>query len=131
MAVVTETVHERMRKIEHALSRIWQTYFRDECAIHLEVQRVLSDAGFSWAHEVTLADRLGRIDFVCNRIGLEVKHGKPNSHRLRAQLDRYSNSAELDGLIIVCERSVFKCDRVIGGKPVSLICLSRNWGFAP
>lgn len=60
---------------------------------------------------------LGRIDFRINRIGIECKSFSANARETHAQLYRYSQAEEIDGLILLTVRpmqiSALECHLVI------------------
>ena len=88
----------------------------------------LQSAGLEFEHEHKLGPRR-RIDFLVDRVGLEVKKGRPASSALAKQLRRYLESDDLDAVIVVTQR-VTALPKTIGGKPVYLISLNRLWGVA-
>ena len=100
----------------------------EEYDIHALLSEAFAGAGLEVEHEYRLAPRC-RVDFCFNRIGIEVKKGRPNARTLRAQLARYLETGALDALIVVTQRYVPLPD-TIGGKRVYLCTLDRLWGVA-
>ena len=100
----------------------------EEYAIHALIDRALTDAGIAHTHEYRIAPGR-RIDFICGRIGIEVKKGRPPSASLRRQAEKYLSSDAMDALIIVLQKPCYLPD-CICGKPVYVVCLNRLWGVA-
>ena len=96
--------------------------------MHGLIAAALSRAGISCAHEYRLAPRC-RIDFLCGRVGIEVKKGRPLRGALEKQVGRYLKSEEVDCLIVVSQRAVSLPD-AIEGKRVHVLSLNRLWGVA-
>jgi hypothetical protein len=92
------------------------------------IAAALLDGGFDVRHEAAIAPRC-RIDFLIDRIGIEVKKGRPERGRLIRQAERYLSSDKLDALIIAVERNV-DVPSFICGKPVTVMGLNRLWGVA-
>ncbi|MBQ8556757.1 MAG: hypothetical protein IJ438_12930 [Clostridia bacterium] len=117
-----------MDRICEALSALRAPLQQGEYDLHRLVMDVLDHAHIPYTHEVPLAPRC-RIDLMCGSVGVEIKRGKPEAARIRAQLSRYAACAQVSGLILVTEKTV-AVPRTIGGKPVRVICLNRLWGIA-
>lgn len=117
-----------MDEIFSALCTLRAPLQQGEYDLHRLVMDALTAQGVSWEHEASLGPRC-RIDLLCGRIGIEIKRGKPVRGRLIEQLTRYARCEGIDGLILVVERSV-DLPRVIGGKPIRVVCLNRLWGIA-
>jgi len=117
-----------MEKVYHALTALRAPIQQGEYDLHRLVMDALDRAGIAWQHEVSLAPRC-RIDLLCGSVGIEIKRGKPEPARIRTQLARYAACGQIEGLILVTERTV-ALPKTIGGKPVLLICLNRLWGIA-
>lgn len=117
-----------MEEILSALSTLRVPLQQGEYDLHRLVIAALVARGIPCEHEVPLGPRC-RIDLKCGRIGIEMKRGKPARGRLIKQLARYARSEDIDGLILVAERSM-DLPHTIGGKPVRVVCLNRLWGIA-
>lgn len=117
-----------MEEIYQALCTIRAPLQQGEYDLHRLVMDTLAEQGILAEHEAPLGPRC-RIDIKCGRVGIEIKRGKPAPGRLMEQLARYAQSKEIDGLILVVERSV-DLPRTIGGKPIKAVCLNRLWGIA-
>jgi len=115
-------------RILNALNAIRIGVQPEEYEIHSEIARALEADGIECRHEYKLAPGR-RIDFICGRIGIEVKKSRPASAQLRAQLARYLESSELDAMIVVLQRPC-SLPASIAGKPVHVVALNRLWGVA-
>ena len=122
------TLDRDIGAIVQALACIRTPATPGEYDIHAEVALALEKAGIPCEHEYKLAPRC-RIDFLCGRIGIEIKKGRPVPSSLREQLGRYMKSEVLDGVIVVTQRAV-SLPATIGGKPVEILSLNRLWGVA-
>ena len=100
----------------------------EEYDIHAAIALALGDAGLVYEHEYRLGPR-SRVDFRVDRIGIEVKKGRPATSQLTKQLRRYLESDALDAMIVVTQR-VTRIPDAICGKPVCLVSLNRLWGVA-
>lgn len=100
----------------------------EEYEIHNEITRAFDAAGIEYFHEYTLSPGR-RIDFICGKIGVEVKKSRPIAARLRAQLERYLNGTELECVIVVMQKPC-ALPSTICGKPVYILALNRLWGVA-
>ena len=101
---------------------------QEEHEIHREIARALEAAGIEYIHECPLAPGR-RIDFACGSIGVEVKKGRPEAARLRAQLRRYLENTALTAVIVVLQKPC-ALPETICGKPVRVVSLNRLWGVA-
>ena len=120
-----------MNELEHilaALSAIRVSAQPEEYEIHAEIARALDAAGIAYIHECKLKPGR-RIDFLCGSVGIEVKKGRPDGTRLRAQLARYLEDARISAAIVVLQRPCALPER-IGGKIVRVVALNRLWGVA-
>ena len=99
-----------------------------EYDLHRLVMDALDAGGIPWEHEVKLAPRC-RIDLMCGGVGIEIKRGKVERARILEQLRKYAECEQVEGLILVTEKTV-PVPHAIYGKPVRLICLNRLWGIA-
>ena len=117
-----------MQRILDALSAVRVHAQPEETEIHREIARALDAAQIEYIHEYPLAPGR-RIDFVCGSIGIEVKKGRPESARLRAQLRRYLENTCLTAAVVVLQKPC-ALPEVICGKPVRVVSLNRLWGVA-
>ena len=117
-----------MNEIIEALSALRAPIQQGEYDLHRLVMDALDGAGIPWEHEVRLAPRC-RIDLMCGGIGIEIKRGKPEHGKLAAQLTRYARCEQVEGLILVVEKTA-RVPEIICGKPVRLVCLNKLWGIA-
>lgn len=117
-----------MERVYEALTALRVPLQQGEYDLHRLVMDALDAAGIPWDHEVRLAPRC-RIDLMCGGVGIEVKRGKPDPARIRAQLARYAACGQVEALVLVTEKTV-AVPHVIGGKPVRVVCLNRLWGIA-
>ena len=117
-----------MERIIEAISRLRAPLQQGEYDLHRLVMDALDASDLSWEHEVKLAPRC-RIDLMCGSVGIEIKRGKVERARILTQLRKYAACEQVQGLILVTEKTV-PLPHTIGGKPVRLICLNRLWGIA-
>lgn len=97
----------------------------EEFLIHQKIKDVLDGAGMDFNHEYRLGKN-SRIDFLVGDIGVEVKKGKPNRSSVLRQLEKYADSDEVQGLVLVIERSM-DIPKEINGKPCEVIALNKLW----
>ena len=117
-----------MEHIIEAISALRAPLQQGEYDLHRLVMDSLDAAGIPWQHEVRLAPRC-RIDLMCGAVGVEIKRGKLDKARLLVQLRKYADCGQVEGLILVTEKTV-ALPRTIYGKPLRQICLNRLWGIA-
>ena len=117
-----------MEKIIDAIRTLRAPIQQGEYDLHNLVMDALTAHGIPFAHEVKLAPRC-RIDLLCGGVGIEIKRGAVDKKRILAQLERYAGCDQVEGLILVTEKTV-PVPHAIHGKPVRLICLNRLWGIA-
>ncbi len=117
-----------MNEILDALRPLRVPIQQGEYDLHRLVADRLKAAGLPCQHEVKLGPRC-RIDLMCGGVGIEIKRGKPASSALLNQLQRYAACDQVDGLVLVVEKSV-TLPPVLNGKPVKVLCLNRLWGIA-
>ena len=117
-----------MERIIEAISALRAPLQQGEYDLHRLVMDALDAASLPWEHEVKLAPRC-RIDLMCGKVGIEIKRGKVEKARILEQLRRYAECEQVQGLILVTEKTV-PVPHSINGKPVRLICLNRLWGIA-
>ena len=117
-----------MERIIEAISALRAPLQQGEYDLHRLVMDALDAAALPWEHEVKLAPRC-RIDLMCGGVGIEIKRGKVEKARIIEQLRKYADCPQVQGLILVTEKTV-PVPHTINGKPVRLICLNRLWGIA-
>ena len=115
-------------RILAALSAVRVPAQPEEYEIHTEISRALDAAGIAYIHECKLKPGR-RIDFLCGSVGIEVKKGRPDAARLRAQLTRYLEDERLTAAIVVLQRPCTLPERICG-KTVRIVALNRLWGVA-
>ena len=111
-----------------AISALRAPLQQGEYDLHRLVMDALDAADIPWAHEVKLGPCC-RIDLMCGGVGIEIKRGKVEKARILAQLRKYADCEQVQGLILVTEKTV-PLPHTICGKPVRLVCLNRLWGIA-
>ena len=95
-----------------------------ETQLHLGIEQCLVAAGFEPKSEQRITG--GRIDFLVNRVGVEVKI-KGTAADLLAQLVRYSVEESIDALLVVTTRVRHRdLPRELNGKPVRVILIGGN-----
>lgn len=119
---------ERIERIVRALKVLRIPLIENEYTLHDMIAAVLQDGGFCVCHEVRLAPRC-RIDFLVDGVGIEVKRGKQDKRKLRAQCEKYLACGALDALIVVLDGAAMLPDTLCG-KPVYVIGLNKLWGIA-
>ena len=126
----TQTQGDRTdpERIIAALRELRSPFALYEQDIHQAVTRRLTEAGLPFTHEKNLAPGC-RIDFWCGGVGIEIKKGKPVRRAVMEQAARYLESGQLEGLLVVVERSANLPGRILG-KPVVVLGLNRLWGVA-
>lgn len=117
-----------MERIIEAISALRAPLQQGEYDLHRLVMDALDAAALPCEHEVKLAPRC-RIDLMCGGVGIEIKRGKVEKARIIEQLRKYAECPQVQGLILVTEKTV-PVPHMINGKPVRLICLNRLWGIA-
>lgn len=117
-----------MEQVLHALQTLRAPLQQGEYDLHRLVMNALEENSIPFAHEVALAPRC-RIDLMCGSVGVEIKRGQPDRTRVRQQLTRYAQCAQVESLILVTEKTI-DLPRTINGKPVRMVCLNRLWGIA-
>lgn len=123
-----DSSERRLEALAGALGGLRVPVAPGEYDLHDMISKALIRAGYEPRHEVALGPRR-RIDFVVDRLGIEVKKGKPARRALMEQAARYLESAELEGLLVVVERSA-SLPGHLAGKPVKVLGLNRLWGVA-
>lgn len=112
------------REIDRIMQAILRLHFNyaDEIGLQEGIEQALARANIENRREVVLAPR-DRIDFMVGRIGIEVKVAG-NADRALFQLERYANSGEIDGLLLITTRSWAAFPDCVGGKPLEVISLA-------
>ena len=111
-----------------ALSALRAPRPTDEYDLHGLVAAALEEAQLPFAHEAPLAPRC-RIDFLCGRIGIEVKRGRPVKSQVEKQLRRYAESGKVTALILVSEKMV-TLPHFLAGVSIHNLSLQKLWGVA-
>jgi len=114
--------------ILQALAGIRAPQTQDEYDLHGLVAQALQQADIPFHHEAPLAPRC-RIDFLCGRIGVEIKRGKMDMKAVCHQLMRYGASGKVDALILVGEKTQ-DAPAYAGGIPVYPVSLHKLWGLS-
>lgn len=117
-----------IRQILDALGSLRIAPQPEEFEIHTAIAHALKQAGIEYNHEYRLAPGQ-RIDFMCGRIGIEVKKNRPVAAQLRIQLTRYLQSSALDAVIVVLQKPCV-LPKYLCGKPLYVLALNRLWGVA-
>ena len=103
----------------HRLLSGYRIRFNSERELQDGIERVLIGAALSFERECRLSDR-DRIDFLCNRVGIEVKIASSYSQVL-TQLFRYAQSPRLDSLLLITNKSrQLDMPKTILSKPVAV-----------
>lgn len=117
------------RVIVFALNQLRIIPMSYEFDIHKEIEKVFVENGIEYEREVKIGQRM-RIDFLCGKVGVEVKKGKPNRRRVEQQVIKYCGSDMIDSLILVVERSLFIHLDEVNGKKVYYVALNKLWGVS-
>ena len=118
----------RLDGLIRAMQGIRPPVTRNEYQLHELVAAALTEGGFQIVHEGRLGPRC-RIDFIVDRVGIEVKRGKVDVSALKKQCARYLAFDALDALIVVADTRASLPDSILG-KPVRVVGLNRLWGIA-
>lgn len=93
--------------------------YRDEFDLHLALSARLTEMSIEHQHEVVVPGR-GRIDFLFDRVGMEVKI-KGAAAQVQRQLERYAATGLFDHLILLTTRPVHRSiPRVLRGVPLTV-----------
>jgi type II secretory pathway component PulL len=111
-----------------ALSALRIPVAPEERLLHGMIAEALQRAGIAAQHEAVIAPRC-RIDFLAGSVGIEVKRGRLEPSKLRAQAARYLASPLVSALILVTTDRAPLPDS-ISGKRVVVFGLNRLWGVA-
>jgi len=117
-----------MEEILQALRTLRVPVGQGEVDIHTLIKLCLEKHGLNPRHEVRLGPHR-RIDFMCGRVGIEIKRGRPTLKALLPQVEKYLQSEELSALILVVERTA-ALPRMVLGKPCHVISLNKLWGIS-
>lgn len=112
-----------------ALAAIRSPQAQDEYDLHGMVAQALQQADIPFRHEAPLAPRC-RVDFLCDRVGIEIKRGKPDRLPVEKQLRRYAETGNVSALILVSEKTLPSLPGFIAGVPVYPVSLQRLWGVS-
>ena len=111
-----------------ALSALRAPRPEDEYDLHGLVASALEAARLPFLHEAPLAPRC-RIDFLCERIGIEIKRDRPVKSQVEKQLRRYAESGKVTALILVSEKAV-SLPHFLAGVAIHSLSLQKLWGVA-
>ena len=114
--------------IIRALRRVRVPAQPGEYDIHGAIAEALAAAEIAFIHEYPLGPRR-RVDFLCGKIAIEVKKGRPQPAALIRQLTGYLESGAVDEIIVVTQKRV-TIPETIRGKRVQAVSLNANWGLA-
>ena len=117
-----------LNKVLAALRSIRAPVATDEYDLHRITQEALARNGLAAVHEALLGPRC-RIDLLVERVGIEIKRGKPTRSTLVRQLKRYADTGALDAIVVLSEYTVGLPDR-ISGVTVEEISAFKLWGVA-
>lgn len=123
-----DSPEKRLKILAEALAGLRVSAVPGEYDLHEMVFEALKKAGYQPRHEVSLGPRR-RIDFVVDGLGIEIKKGRPVRRAIMEQAARYLESDELEGMLVVVERSANLPGRILN-KPVLVMGLNRLWGVA-
>lgn len=112
-----------------ALAAIRAPQTQDEYDLHGLAADALQRADIAFRHEAPLAPRC-RIDFLCGRVGIEIKRGRPDRLPVRKQLQKYAETGMLDAIILLSEKTLPSLPGFIGKIPVYPVSLYKLWGIA-
>ena len=117
-----------LQTVLDALRELRSPFALYENDLHRMVEKRLAEAGLSFQHEAKIGPGC-RIDYLVDRIGIEIKKGRPDAAQLKRQLMRYAACEGVDALIVISSRSV-SLPALVMGKPVYGIVLNQLWGVA-
>lgn len=119
---------QELDQVLSALSAIRAPRTFNEYDLHAIVLEALRAAGLPVRHEAVLAPRR-RIDFLCGRVGVEIKRGRPSPAPLLRQLSAYAACDGVQALVLIAER-VPPLPGQVGGKALRTVSLQKLWGIA-
>jgi hypothetical protein len=101
---------------------------KNEMDLHAGIAEALDLARVEYQREVRIGPT-SRIDFLCGRIGIEVKiKGTPAD--VRRQMTRYAASDRIDSLVLITTKHIHCClPEQINGKTVETIWLGFQGAF--
>ena len=117
-----------LQTVLDALKELRSPFALYETDIHQMVASRLTEAGLPFVHEAKLAPGC-RIDYLVDRVGIEIKKGRPDASAVRQQLMRYAACDGVDAIILLTQRTV-NVPKMVMGKPVHVIVLNQLWGVA-
>ena len=96
-----------------------------ETKLQLDVESILELGKWDYAREVRLSNS-ERIDFVCERVGIECKV-KGSFADVVAQLGRYAHCVELDSILVISSRGSHRelDGLVLNGKRVCVVIVTN------
>lgn len=101
-----------------------QFRYANEDQLQHGLELALQNAGLRPVREVRLTPR-NRIDLMVERIGIEVKVAGTRRDVL-AQITRYADSDQVDGLVLVTTNPRHRMPEEINGKPVVVVSLTAR-----
>lgn len=101
-------------------------HFSNEAELQSGIETALRREGISFVREVPLTER-DRIDFLCERLGVEVKLNVSPNEVIR-QLHRYAQSDLLDALLLITSsmRLAGAIPAEMNGKNIFAYCLAGD-----
>ena len=111
-----------------ALKELRSPFALYETDLHQMVMKRLTDAGMAFVHEANIGPGC-RIDYLVEKIGIEIKKGKPDASAVKKQLMRYAACDGVEAIILLTQRTV-AVPKTVLGKPVHVIVLNQLWGVA-
>lgn len=94
--------------------------YTNEHQLHVGLAAAMAAAGLDPHPEVRLGDA-GRIDFLVDRVGVEVKVAGETEPLLR-QVTRYAHRDEIDELVVVTTRRKHRAlPDTVAGKPLQVV----------
>ena len=117
------------KQVLSALAAIRAPQAQDEYDLHGLAADALQRADIAFRHEAPLAKRC-RIDFLCGRVGIEIKRGRPDRAPVEKQLLRYAETGMLDAIILLSEKTLPALPGFIARVPVYPVSLYKLWGIA-
>ncbi|MBR3929876.1 MAG: hypothetical protein IKJ65_12850 [Clostridia bacterium] len=123
-----ENAKENIELIKSALRVLLVPATPGEYDLHALISSALDRANLSYVHEAKIAENC-RADFCVEKICIEVKKSKPAKSALLKQITRYLSSENIDGMLVVTQKSV-NLPAIIMSKPVSVLSLDKLWGVS-
>lgn len=116
-----------LEEIKNLIYSLRPSFPISEGEIHSLLSSCLDKNKISYIHEARL-DEKSRIDFLIGDIGVEIKKSRPNKAALMKQLNKYSLSDKISGLIMLSEQNI-RLDESINSKPLISISLRKIVSF--